>query len=294
MLNHHTVFYSASLRIMTTQLTGKLNQLGRDLPEGLLVDAAWLSDHGYSTSLVSKYVAAGYLERSAGRVYRKPRGVLTWEQAVISLQTLLYRGPLAVGGRTALALQGYEHYLSRATYQVHLYGPSAPPSWLSKLPLSVQFVFHNSETLFSSDAGLPPQGNLDRASAQAEKMVVEKGYVVQSWGQWRWPLVIASPERALLEVLAELPSHESFDNVDKLVESLSTLSPKRMLALLQACRSVKAKRLFFFFADRHSHAWKKKINKEDVDLGSGKRMLVKGGVLDRTYQITVPKGLNAV
>lgn len=119
-------------------------------------------------------------------------------------------------------------------------------------------MFHNSETLFASDAGLPPQGDLDRASAQAEKMVAERGYVIQSWGQWHWPLVIASPERALLEALAELPNHESFDNLNKLVESLSTLSPKRMLALLQVCRSVKTERLFFFFADRHSSAWIKK------------------------------------
>jgi hypothetical protein len=279
---------------MTTQLPGKLNQLRRDLPEGLLVDAAWLSKHGYATSLVSKYVAAGYLERPAGRVYRKPRGALSWEQAVISLQTLLYRTPLAVGGRTALALQGYEHYLPRATQQVHLYGPSAPPGWLSKLPLSIRFVFHNSAKLFSTEAGLPPKGDLDRANAAAEKEAAEKGFVIQSWGQWRWPLVVSSPERALLEVLDELPDHESFETADKLVESLSTLSPRRMQTLLQACQSVKAKRLLFFFADRHSHAWKNKINKDHVDLGSGKRMLVKGGVLDRTYQITVPKGLDAV
>ncbi|WP_439373095.1 type IV toxin-antitoxin system AbiEi family antitoxin domain-containing protein [Bradyrhizobium sp. DASA03120] len=106
--------------------------------------------------------------------------------------------------------------------------------------------------------------------------------------------MVSSPERALLEVLDELPDHESFETVDKLVESLSTLSPRRMQTLLQACQSVKAKRLFFFFADRQSHAWKNKINKDHVDLGSGKRMLVKGGVLDRTYQITVPKGLDAV
>lgn len=258
------------------------------------MDAAWLSDHGYTTSLVSKYVAAGYLERPAGRVYRKPRGILSWEQAVISLQTLLYRTPLAVGGRTALELQGYEHYLPRATRQVHLYGPSAPPGWLSKLPLSVRFAFHNSARLFSPDAGLPPQGDLNRANAQAEKDAAEKGFVIQSWGQWRWPLVISSPERALLELLDELPDHESFEHVDKLVESLSTLSPRRMQTLLQACRSVKAKRLFFFFADRHSHAWKNRISKNQVDLGSGKRMLVKGGVLDRTYQITVPRGFDAV
>lgn len=279
---------------MTTQTTGKLNQLQEDLPEGLLVDAAWLSEKGYATSLVSKYVAAGYLERPARRVYRKPRGALSWEQVVISLQTLLYRSPLAVGGRTALALQGYEHYLPRTTRDVHLYGPSAPPGWISKLPLSVRFVFHNSGTLFAHAAGLPPKGDLNRLNAQAEKAAAENGFVIQSWGQWRWPLTISAPERALLELLDELPDHESFEHVDKLVEGLSNLSPRRMQTMLQACRSVKAKRLFFFFADRHLHAWKNKISKDQVDLGSGKRMLVKGGVLDRTYQITVPKRFDAV
>jgi hypothetical protein len=31
-----------------------------------------------------------------------------------------------------------------------------------------------------------------------------------------------------------------------------------------------------------------------VELGKGKRVLVKGGVLDKKYQITVPEGLDAV
>jgi hypothetical protein len=54
------------------------------------------------------------------------------------------------------------------------------------------------------------------------------------------------------------------------------------------------KRLFFFFADRHQHAWLKRIDRAAVDLGKGKRMLVKGGKLDRAYQITVPGNLDAV
>lgn len=56
---------------------------------------------------------------------------------------------------------------------------------------------------------------------------------------------------------------------------------------------MKVKRLFFYFADRHNHAWLKRLNKEAVDLGHGKRMLVKGGVLDPTYQ-TVPEDLNGL
>jgi hypothetical protein len=60
------------------------------------------------------------------------------------------------------------------------------------------------------------------------------------------------------------------------------------------CRSIKVKRLFFFFADRHQHAWLKYLDKNAVDLGKGKRMLVPGGRLDPTYQITVPGDLNDV
>jgi hypothetical protein len=57
---------------------------------------------------------------------------------------------------------------------------------------------------------------------------------------------------------------------------------------------VKVKRLFFYFADRHHHAWLKRLDKSAIDLGTGKRMLVKGGKLDPTYQITVPEDPDGV
>jgi hypothetical protein len=57
---------------------------------------------------------------------------------------------------------------------------------------------------------------------------------------------------------------------------------------------VKVKRLFFFFADRHRHAWLNVLDRDAVDLGRGKRMLVKGGKLDPAYLITVPGDLDGV
>ncbi len=101
-------------------------------------------------------------------------------------------------------------------------------------------------------------------------------------------MVVSCPERAILELLDELPARESFHQVDKLFEGLSALSPRKLQTLLQTCRSVKVKRLFFFYADRHHHAWLKRLNKSGVDLGSGKRKL------DRAYQITVPEDLDGV
>jgi hypothetical protein len=113
-----------------------------------------------------------------------------------------------------------------------------------------------------------------------------------SWGQWDWPLTLSSPERAILELLDELPHRESFDQADKLMEGLSNLRPRLLQKLLADCQSVKVKRLFFFFADRHRHAWLKRLEKTSVDLGSGKRSLVSGGRLDPVYNITVPETLD--
>jgi len=282
---------------MTERIDGKLNQLEQSLPEGLLVDASWLQSHGYSTSLRSQYVTAGWLAQPARRVYRRPRGSLSWEQVVISLQTLL-EYPVVVGGRTALELHGYAHYLMHdETTVVHLYGRKSPPSWLYKLPLNTRFVFHNDRKLFRSEPvtrGLTSPAWDFKTNQGTSADPIHGSFTVRPWGQWNWPLTLSTPERAVLELLDELPGRETFHQVDKLIEGLSSLSPRRLQKLLTDCRNVKVKRLFFFFADRHRHAWLKELDKSAVDLGKGKRMLAKGGRFDRTYQITVPEDLDGV
>jgi hypothetical protein len=279
---------------MTERIKRKLNWLDRHLPEGLLVDARWLTRHGYSTSLRSQYVAADWLEQPARGVYCRPRGSLSWQQVVISLQALL-EFPLLVGGRTALERQGYAHYLPRELKEIHLYGSRPPPRWLRKLPLGVRFFYHNDRTLFRSASLTTAPTHPDAAKDKGAKtQTMHDSWAVQPWGQWDWPLAMSTPERAILELLDELPNRESFHQVHMLMQSLSNLSPRRLQKLLADCRSVKVKRLFFFFADRYQHAWLKRLDKKAIDLGEGKRMLVKGGKLDKTYQITVPGDLDAV
>jgi hypothetical protein len=57
---------------------------------------------------------------------------------------------------------------------------------------------------------------------------------------------------------------------------------------LRACQSIKVKRLFFVFADRHAHAWLKYLDKSEIDLGSGPRALIKEGKIHPIYRISVP------
>ena len=106
---------------------------------------------------------------------------------------------------------------------------------------------------------------------------------------WRWPIRASSAERAILEALDELPNHASFDSLGKIFEGLTTLRPKRLMALLALSRSVKVRRLFFVFADRYRHSWRKYLDASRIDFGSGPRALVEGGRLHRTYRIYVPK-----
>lgn len=283
---------------MTEQRQSHLNRLEKDLPEGLLVDAAWLEQRGIASNLRAYYVKSGWLEQPARGIYRRPRGALSWQQVVISLQTLLLRVPLIVGGRTALELQGLAHYLAQEAKTIHLYGPDKPPGWLSKLSLPQSFKYHNSKTLFRNDPITFGLGNLAwdiKSDKGRDPNVLQGGSLATiGWGQWDWPLTLSRPERAYLEMLDELPGHESFHQADMFMQGAANFSPRRLQELLADCASVKVKRLFFFFADRHQHAWLKRLNKDAIDLGKGKRMLVRGGRLDPVYHITVPEDLDGV
>lgn len=282
---------------MVDQRSSKLNQLEKDLPEGLVVDSSWLKQRGIASNLRAYYVKSGWLEQPVRGLYRRPRGTLSWQQVVISLQTLLGQ-PLYVGGRTSLELQGFAHYLTFEQRSVHLYGNQKPPSWLGKLQLPQKFIYHNTATLFESDPltkGLSRLAwDLDKNTGRDLTRFQGGDLTALSWGQWDWPLTLSVPERAYLELLDELPNRESFHQADMLMQGAVNFSPRRLQKLLADCSSIKVKRLFFFFADRHNHVWLKRLDKDAINLGAGKRLLVRGGRLDPVYLITVPENLDAV
>src|SRR5690606_28589635 len=139
-----------------------------------------------------------------------------------------------------------------------LYG-SAIPSWLARIKLDAPLV-PRGLNLFSE----PGLGLTESKSGSANTL------------PWGWAPRISTPERAVLETLDELPDHESFHNLDMKFLGLATLSPRRLSALLHSCRKIKVRRLFFVFADRHKHAWRKHLNADEFDLGTGDRALVKG------------------
>ena len=244
-----------------------------------MVDTPWLRARGIDPKSIHGYVARGWLERVVRGVYRRPLpenvpgSGASWEVVLVSLQRLM-GSDVHLGGESALDLAGHAHYLSLGgRTRVHLYGDA--PSWLHRLPIRERMVVRRCK-LFGND----PVG-ITEASAWAG----DGGPAVEVW---RWPVRTSSPDRAILEALDELPGNASFDHLDKIFEGLVTLRPKLLMTLLAACRSVKVRRLFFVFADRHGHSWRKRLDTGRVAFGSGPRALVEGGTFHPTYRISVP------
>ena len=102
------------------------------------------------------------------------------------------------------------------------------------------------------------------------------------------PITIAAPERAILEMLSHVDSESSFNHAWQIMEGLTTLRPEIMQTLLEGCNSVKVTRLCLYMAEKNQLQWYKRLNKEVINVGSGKRSIVKGGKLNENYQITVP------
>ena len=268
---------------MNHQRTPRLKPLLDKVPPGFMVDTPCLKAQGVDPKSIHDYVARGWLKRVIRGVYRRPlpegaQGAdeTSWEIPLLSLQWIM-KYAVHLGGESALDMAGYAHYLTlggRTRVQFH----GEVPSWLKRLPMQTQIVVRR-RTLFGDD----PVG-IDDAGFEA-------GSSGASVDVWRWPIKASSPERAILEALDELPHRASFENLDKIFEGLVSLRPKQLMALLTACRSVKVRRLFLVFADRHEHGWRKYLDTSKIDLGSGPRALVEGGKFHPTYRIYVPEAL---
>ena len=102
-------------------------------------------------------------------------------------------------------------------------------------------------------------------------------------------LKVSTPEVAIMEMLYLVPKYYTFDEASLIMESLTTLRSSMVQVLLEGCRSVKVKRLFLYLAEKHRHSWFNDLNLKNINLGSGKRVIVKNGRLNKKYNITVPK-----
>lgn len=256
------------------------------VPDGLPVTKQWLQKQNpdLDRHAVDNLLKSRQLTALAPGVYIRPGTHLSWQGVVSSLQNI-FRTDLSVGGLTALELHGFAHYLPLSRRRaVHIYGKDPLPRWVPAALREVQFVRHNRL------AALGSTGLVNR-----EYDTKERAFIIDTETQRpsAWPFTMSSPERAYLEVLMDVPMTVSFEHADQLLQGMTTLSPRRMEQLLRKCANVKVRRLFYWMAERHSFSWLKKLPGPDaideLGMGSGNRVVAKGGRLDSKYRITVPE-----
>lgn len=255
---------------MDSRQSIKINHLLQAWPRGTVALHPFLARHGVSRKLAEQYRKGGWIDPVGVGAFVRRGDHVGWQGALYALQK--YAGKrVHPGGRTALELAGLAHYLRLGPgRRVDLYGPSGLrlPRWLTQHDWGVELRYFGT-SLF--DAAL--------------------GTASMEFGEFS--LMGSTPERAMLEVLDGVPRVAGFAEAKELMEGLPTLRPRLVQQLLEACTSVKAKRLFLHLADATGMPWRPALDDSRIELGTGKRQVVAGGRLDARYGITVPKDVTS-
>jgi hypothetical protein len=75
------------------------------------------------------------------------------------------------------------------------------------------------------------------------------------------------------------------------MEGLANLRPNLVQELLEQCTSIKVKRLFLYMASKAQHQWLTFVDQKKINIGIGDRSIVKGGLYNSEFHISIPKEL---
>lgn len=252
---------------MSISGTTKINQLVSKWPTGIVYTQQYLTSLGYSSQLVHRYIQSGWLEPIGTGAYRKKNDAISWSGGLAATQSQLRRR-IHAGGKTALAFQGMSHYGKVSETVVYLFASRGVvlPRWFSNYPWGVRVDL--TSTMFIPDI-----------DSQSNNRIAQGEY----------SLYVSCAERAILEVLYHIPRKQGFDEAYKLMEMLPSMRPVVLQQLLSSSRSVKVNRLFCFMAERINHPWFRKLDMNEINMGSGKREIIKEGKLSSKYNITIPE-----
>ena len=250
---------------MSTNNDKKLMRLLSNHIPGTVLLASWLEKNGFSRDLQQYYLKSGWLESYGIGTFKRPNENVKWTGALNSLQRQTEL-QVHVGGLTSISLQGLSHYVRMEKEPLYLFSPQYVklPKWFLNQEWSNQII--HVKTKF-----LPANSALFEYSRDGLK------------------LQLSSPERAILECLYLAP--DRFDMMEgyQILEGLVNLRPKVLQELLENCRSIKVKRLFLFMASKARHQWLDFVDQTRIELGTGDRVIVKGGVYISKYKISLPK-----
>lgn len=263
------------LSIMNRTRQKLLQQLVNRVPPGFLVDTPWLNRHGIGPKSVYAYAKSGWLERLAHGVYRRS-GVgqpafVNWDILLLSLHQIMgYRAH--VGGLSALEFQErLDPKALRDCTQFWLYGDNLP-AWLNHIPVNGSLEIRRRSLFDDSELGLEG-GSAGEGCADV----------------WNWSSRSSSSERAILEIMDEVPHAVTFGQLEKVFRI--SIGYRHMLVnpLLQSCRKIRVRRLFCVFAERGNFLWWDKIDLDALDLGRGVHRASPNGRIHPRFKLIVPE-----
>ncbi len=252
---------------MSTDTPTKINQLLRSQPPGVVFQSRWLTKQGYSLDLQRKYRTGKWLKSIGNGAMIRAGDSVGYEGAIYALQKQTNMS-VHPGGRTALSLLGKAHYLELATQRIIIFGTQGEelPAWFRHHDWGVKVEYYPTTCL-------PPELGLTEVELKT------------------FSIKVSSAPRALMECLYLAPEKQNLMECYELMEGLNNLRPDQVQSLLEQSTSVKVNRLFLYLAEKAGHRWFNQLKPERVNLGTGKRSIVKHGVYVDKYQITIPKEL---
>ena len=252
---------------MSTQNTSKINQLLSTQPAGTVMQSFWLIKQGYSPELQRRYRKSMWLEPVGSGAMKRANEPVTYEGAIYALQK---QSGMTVhpGGKTALIFLGMSHYLEFEVKNVTVFGNKTEqlPLWFKNHNWGVTVNYHTTSFL-------PPGLGLTEKELK------------------NFSIKISNAARAIMECLYLVPDEQDLVECFHFMESMNNVRPTIVQGLLEKCTSVKVKRLFLYLAEKVNHDWYKRLELEKITLGKGKRSIIKNGVYNKKYQITVSKEL---
>ncbi|MDR2840541.1 MAG: type IV toxin-antitoxin system AbiEi family antitoxin [Paludibacter sp.] len=250
---------------MNTKTLTKINSLLQKYPSGTVYFSSWLNENSISHDLQQYYIKANWFTPIAFGVMYRTGDRPTLFSALSCFNAQLNK-KFHIGALSALELRGLSHYVPLGRQQIVVYCPRGEwlPQWFLKYDWGVDVLIKYYQTK-------------------------KTGISILSENDFEF--AASSPERAFLECLDMSPKHYNITDLYQVMEILNGLRPELLQSLLEECKSVKVKRLFLYMAEKAEHVWLEDLDLSKISLGIGKRAIVKNGVYNAKYQITLPRDL---
>lgn len=252
---------------MNTNATTKINKLMSIYPNGTVLLASWLREQGYSLDLQKHYKKSHWLESIGTGAMKRYGSDVGYEGAVYALQEQLGLS-IHPGAKTALSMLGKAHYIELAQTKAIIFGVKGEilPSWFKNYNWGITIEYYCTQFL---------PANLGMTNFEFQTYQIK----------------ISGAVRAVMECLYLAPDKQDLLECYQIIEGMNNARPNLVQELLESCSSVKVKRLFLYMAEKANHEWFQHLNIKKIDLGKGKRSIVKNGTYIVKYKITVPKEL---